>query len=101
LTFAVQRDLGPAISGERLGPADTVACPRLPQIAALRQQVLQSHIGRLRGEPGSGKSISTYQLGHDLMTEGFHVLRVSEPPDESAALNSYISATYKSLFIVD
>ena len=101
VSFARQRDLGPAISGERLGPADVSACPRIPQVDVLHQQLFHAHVARLEGETGSGKSISAYQASHDMMLEGFHVLRLTEPVDEAGALASFKKSQITAIFLVD
>lgn len=101
VSFSDQRDLGPAIAGERLGPADVTACPRLPHVDDLVKQLAQSHVGRMEGLPGSGKSISAYQTAYEQMSEGFHVLRLTEPPTPDAALESFLVARGRLLFLFD
>lgn len=101
VTFFEQRDLGPAIAGERLGPADVAACPRLPHVDALAKQLAQSHVGRMEGSAGSGKSISAYQAAHDQFANGFHILRLAEPPVLDTAVESFLDYRGRSVFLVD
>lgn len=101
VTYTDQRDLASAIAGERLGPADVKSCPRLPQVDALSRQLQQSHVGRLEGRPGSGKSISAYQAAFDQQIHGFHVLRLAEPPNLDEALESFRQIRIPSVFIID
>lgn len=101
VTFDVRRDIGPAIAGERLSPADIYACPRLPIVDELTRQLRRTHVVRLEGEPGSGKSITAYQAAFDRLQDGYHVLQLSEPPDPAAARDSFSQMSIRSLFIVD
>jgi hypothetical protein len=39
INFANQHDLGQALAGRRLGPADVEACPRLPEVPSVKQQL--------------------------------------------------------------
>jgi restriction endonuclease len=55
--FEEGRDLGPALMGCPLGPADVSACPFLPEARMVAAQLEQAFSVRLEGEPGVGKSV--------------------------------------------
>jgi hypothetical protein len=75
VSFADQRGIQAAISGERLGPRDVEACPRLPHFAdAERALELLNNI-EIAGGPGCGKSITAWQLASDYSRRGWEVLR--------------------------
>jgi hypothetical protein len=61
VVFEDQRDLGPALLGESLGPRDVIACPELPEVEEVVRNLRVAGVGVLRGESGSGKSITVYQ----------------------------------------
>ena len=82
ITFEDDRGLGPALLGRPLGPSDATACPRLVEADTLASQLRIAFSARLRGEPGAGKSICSYQVARDYASKGYEVFRLSDPQSE-------------------
>ena len=78
ITFSSQRGIEPALVGERLGPMDVEACPRLPVVESVRESLLRSHSVVINGDSGSGKSITAYQVASDLAAGGYEILRLRD-----------------------
>jgi hypothetical protein len=78
VSFLVQRDLSAAFRGQKLGPADVQACPRLPEVEIVTRLLKQRHSVGLTGRSGSGKSITAYQVADNLVKEGWEVLRLRD-----------------------
>jgi hypothetical protein len=78
ISFDEQRDMGPAIMGRPLGPADAGACPRIPEVDSLLNQLRTAYSTRLVGVPGAGKSICAYQVALQLAKEGWNVFRLRD-----------------------
>lgn len=78
LPFTGRRDIGPALAGERLGPSDVDACPRLTEVGLLADALRRDHAVVLNGESGCGKSITAYQALSDLLKDGYEVLRLRD-----------------------
>jgi hypothetical protein len=76
--FDKQRDLAPALMGRPLGPADAAACPKIPEVDALLQQLRTGYSARLVGVPGAGKSVCAYQVALELSKEGWNVFRLRD-----------------------
>jgi hypothetical protein len=77
VTFANQRrGIEAAIAGERLGPREVEACPRLPHFGAAFEKLSMLHTAEIAGDSGSGKSITVWQLAHELHLCGWQVLRL-------------------------
>jgi hypothetical protein len=86
VSFADQRGIEAAISGESLGPRDVEACPRLPYFASARRALDLLHAVEIAGGSGCGKSITAWQLAADYNRDGWEVLRAnpaSPDPDLS------------------
>ena len=100
--FSNQVGLESAIFGYRLLPSNVVACPRLPQIEEARLRLDYTHSVIIEGSPGSGKSISAYQLAWDYLQQGWEVLKLNISKlasyDDQIAL---INDGYKTIFIID
>jgi len=77
--FETARDLGPALMGRSLGPADVAACPTLPEVALLTADLERAGSARLAGVPGAGKSISILQVARQMHGRGWRVLRLADP----------------------
>jgi hypothetical protein len=77
-TFSESRDLGPALLGRSLGPADAGACPRLQEADMTLSQLRRAFFVRLVGGPGSGKSVCAYQIAGDLAASGWKVFRLRD-----------------------
>ena len=96
VSFAGQRDLGPALLGRGLGPGDASACPRLQEADMIVAQLRRAFSARLVGEPGSGKSVCAYQAAADFASAGWSVRRIRDaravdptsllPPDDLCLL---------------
>jgi hypothetical protein len=91
VSFAEQRGLQAAISGERLGPRDVEACPRLPYLASAKNALDLLHKVEIAGGSGCGKSITAWQLASDYNRDGWEILR----PDAASAEPG---VSWKSLF---
>jgi hypothetical protein len=66
VNFDTARDLGPALMGRPLGPADAVACPILPEANLLVKDLERGYSARLVGVPGAGKSVCALQAARSL-----------------------------------
>jgi hypothetical protein len=96
--FEQTRDLGPALMGRPLGPADVAACPLLPEAQALVLELERAFAVRLLGEPGAGKSVCALQAARILALKGWHVVRLLDPAVSNLDINPKDKPT---LFIVD
>ncbi len=96
--FETARDLGPALMGRPLGPADVAACPVLPETAALLGDLDRAGSARLAGVAGAGKSICMLQAACQLHAKGWRVLRLDDPMAESPPPSD---AETPTLLIVD
>jgi hypothetical protein len=93
-TISDSRDLGPALLGRSLGPANASACPRLQEVDIVISQLRRGFFARLVGGPGSGKSVCAYQVARELSASAWNVFRlrdnaIQEPfplPTEGPAL---------------
>ena len=86
VTFENQRGIEAAIAGERLGPSDVEACPRLPHFNAAMEKLSLLHTVEIAGESGSGKSITLWQLAHEFHRKNWQVLRLDAPNESRFAL---------------
>lgn len=91
MNFDHQNDLGPALTGRRLGPSEVKACPRLPEVETVRRLLTTAHSAILVGESGSGKSITAYQVAYDLCQQGWEILRLKDPLQSPGELVSVLS----------
>lgn len=73
--FEKQRGIEAAISGQRLGPADIEACPKLPGYDAIVSDLEKANYCNIVGKPGCGKSVSIWQASHKYYMDGFVVWR--------------------------
>lgn len=96
--FETARDLGPALMGRPLGPADVSACPVLPETAELLADLKRAGTARLAGVAGAGKSICILQAASQLHTVGWKILRLEDPKSESIPP---VVANRPTLLIVD
>lgn len=102
VNFDGQHDLGRALAGERLGPKDVTACPRLREVNAIGRQLAVTHSAIIVGASGSGKSITAYQSAYDLHQGGWEVLRLVDPrrsPEE--LLMAIGNLPWRTVLIVD
>lgn len=73
IAFQGARDIGPALLGRGLGPADALACPRLPEADLAVKQLEAAFSVRIVGEPGAGKSVCAFQVASTFAVQGFEV----------------------------
>lgn len=86
VTFDAARDLGPALMGRPLGPADVGACPVLPEADTLLHDLERGYSARLAGLPGAGKSVCALQAAQRAHKRGWRVVRLADPNTASLAL---------------
>ena len=103
VTFEHQRDIGAAVSGERLGPRDVDACPRLPHYESARRELDLVNRVDIAGGPGCGKSVTAWQLARGFNRSGWHVLRPTSPrtTDAGTLLNAVKTNHWKSVLVID
>jgi hypothetical protein len=100
VSFDGDRGLGPALMGYAMGPSDAAACPRLTEVDTVLTQLGVAYSSRLIGEPGSGKSICSYQVAKELAAKGFEVLRLLDPQADNIALESALTGRHR-LYLID
>ncbi len=98
ISFTSRRDLGPALMGRPLGPADVGACPTLPEAETLLQELRQAGTARLAGVPGAGKSICALQAARAIGASGWRTFRLTDP---TAGVPPAASIPERTLYIVD
>jgi len=86
--FDQARDLGPALLGRPLGPADASACPELPQVDRLWRELEAGFSARLVATAGAGKSVCALQLAKRAHDKGWRVLRLKDPGGGAFALTT-------------
>ena len=103
VTFENQRGIEAAIAGERLGPNDVEACPRLPHFDLALKQLSILHLVEIAGDSGSGKSITIWQLAHEFHRKGWQVLRLdaSQKPNLMAVIEALKAQTWKTVAVAD
>ncbi len=83
--FDGSRDLGPALMGRPLGPADAAVCPTIHEVGVLVRQLQTAFSARIFGVPGAGKSVCGYQAALHFSKQGFLIKRLVDP--EARAVN--------------
>ena len=103
VTFENQRGIEAAVSGERLGPRDVDACPRLPHYESARRALDLVNRVDIVGAPGCGKSITAWQLAREFNRSGRQVLRPTPPraADARTLLNPVRINQWKSVLVID
>jgi hypothetical protein len=102
VNFDNQHDLGPALLGRGLGPADVESCPRLPEVDIVKRQVEVAKSAMIVGDSGCGKSLIAYQTAYDLMKDGWEILRlVDAGQSREKIINPIIKLPRKSVLIID
>jgi hypothetical protein len=90
--FGQQHGLGPALSGEGLGPLDIEALPALPETAAVVARIRATHRATLSGDSGCGKSGTAYRVARHFHDEGYEIVRLADASsplrDQQAALEA-------------
>jgi hypothetical protein len=77
--FEGARDLGPALLGRPLGPADIHACPELPEAHLVLAELHQAFSSRLTGVAGAGKSVCALQSAARAKALGMRVVKLRNP----------------------
>jgi hypothetical protein len=102
VSFLFQRDLSAALRGQKLGPADVQACPRLPEVQVVTRLLRQRHIVWLVGKSGSGKSITAYQVAENLVREGWETLRLKDlDRSDNELIMSVCALPRRTLLLLD
>jgi len=102
VSFATQRDLGPAIAGHRLGPADVECCPMLPHVAHAWRRLESAHYAEIVGPPGCGKSVTAYQIAYKMLKQDWEVIRaVGASTPVETLLSSAGQVPERTLFLID
>jgi hypothetical protein len=103
ITFENQRGLEAAIAGERLGPRDVEACPRLPHFNTALKKLSLLNAVEIAGESGSGKSITVWQLAYEFHRKGWQVLRLdaAQKPTPSSAIDALKAQGWKTVAVAD
>ena len=103
VTFENQRGVEAAIAGERLGPRDVEACPRLPHFNAALEKLSLLHFVEIAGDSGSGKSITVWQLAYEFHRRGWQVLRLdaAQYANSGGAINALRTQTWKTIAVAD
>ncbi len=98
--FGQARDLGPALMGRSLGPADVVACPKLIEADTAIAELKHAFTARIVGEPGVGKTMCAYQAAKHFADLGWQVVRIVNPQVNN--INLHIADTDDPiLFLID
>lgn len=79
VTYETQRGLGNALLSRHLGPSDVEACPQLPEVATVLEHLRATSSAIIKGESGSGKTITAYQAAYALHKQDWQVFRLAEP----------------------
>ena len=101
IDFSKQRDLGPAILGYKLTPADVCVCPRLPQILEAKSKLDVAHSVLIKGSPGCGKSITAFQIAYDFSQEGWEAVRFSDSRSDRLGNIELPDTLYKTIYVID
>lgn len=102
LNFQNQGGLERALLGQRLLPSDVLACPRLKQLDEIKTKLDNVHFVIIQGKPGSGKSISAYQIAWDYLGMGWEVLRLREDKLKEQSIDKKLQNDgYKTVYIID
>ncbi|MDJ0333024.1 hypothetical protein [Planococcus sp. S3-L1] len=101
LNFKNQNDsIGRAILGYKLTPQDVSVCPEMPQVQKATKILELNNFVILQGKPGSGKSISCYQIAFHFLKRGYEVLRF-KTNDFTDFDNFSLPSNPKAIYIID
>ncbi|MGF3104082.1 hypothetical protein [Rossellomorea sp. DUT-2] len=94
------KSIGRAILGYKLTPQDVEICPKLPQVErAIRILKLNNYV-IIKGKPGSGKSISSYQIAYSFLKEGYEIIRF-RVENFTDVTNLNIPFNPRAIYIID
>lgn len=100
--FKHQHDLGPALSGEGLGPADVAALPAFAETQIVSQNLRTLHRAIITGDSGCGKSGTAYRAASALHREGFEVVRLGDVSASDRAICAGLEALrFPTLAMID
>lgn len=101
LNFQNQNNsLASAVLGYKLTPQDIKVCAELPQVQKAEKILKMNNFVILQGKPGSGKSISCYQIAYKYLRKGYEVLRYNNNYFNTED-NITIPPNIKAVFIID
>lgn len=98
--FSAQRNIDAAVSGQRLGPSDVSACPKLPGYRIVVLDLERSHYCFIVGPPGCGKSITVWQAAYKFHEDGYIVWRPTSAENPQKLLDNKPKQE-KSLIVID
>lgn len=98
--FGKERDLGPALMGRPLGPADAISCPRLPEVDIVIAELKRAFSARIVGEPGVGKSLCAYQTAKEFVDLGWNIVCLDDPKSIVIDLQA-LPTDVPVLFLID
>lgn len=103
VSFANQRGIEAAVSGERLGPRDVDACPQLPHFDSAVRALELLHTVEIVGSPGCGKSITAWQLARLYHRQHREVLRPTLTQGRAAAdsLSAIAGTSWRKVLVID
>ena len=97
--FEEGRDLGPALMGRPLGPADVSACPLLPEARMVAAELEQAFSVHLEGRPGVGKSVCALQAAKIFADRGWRIVKLADPKVND--IDWLPTAEGRTLYVID
>jgi hypothetical protein len=95
-------NVGRALLGESLGPADVQACPELHVVGDLHRRLTLAHAALLFGESGSGKSLAAYQAAKHYVDQSFACVALDDYScDEEELIASALSFPHPTVLVVE
>ncbi|MEC0271565.1 nSTAND3 domain-containing NTPase [Peribacillus frigoritolerans] len=95
-----KKNIATAVLGYKLTPQDVHVCPELPQVQKAKKILELNNFVILQGKPGSGKSISCYQIAYKYLEKGYEVLRYNNDYFNTET-DITIPTNLKAIFIID
>lgn len=80
VTFTDQRDLGAALRGDSMGPADVLACPPIEEVDEIVRALDAGSAVAVVGPSGSGKSMAAWHAAHRFREAGWKVHVLAATP---------------------
>jgi len=100
--FSFDGNVGRALLGESLGPADVVTCPELHVVGELSRRLALTHSTLLFGDSGSGKSLASYQAAKAYVDQGFECVSLDNYGcDEEELIASAASFPRPTVLVVE
>ena len=102
VTYDNQRNLGAALAGRSLEPTDVEACPQLPEVTTVLQQLSVTSSAIIKGRSGCGKTITAFQAAYAMHKQGWEVLRLVEPHlSADELINGISNLPQRTVLILD